>query len=194
MISSSSRTLFFISRFLVVKRMMKRRFSNPVSTLDVLTKDIKLGLALGQSVNANMPLGELCPPFSPRDRNWASAPSTAQRSTRCSRRGRGGNPVLIKEGLLGCGYKQRAYTCELPFLRKVRHPYGESDPRRGSSLRLFVISSRWSRSEFLQPLNPRIKVRTFGANALQSQSASAISESICWFRVFIFRKLVVDPL
>ena len=41
-------------------RMISGDFSNPVSTLDVLTKDIKLGLALGQSVNANMPLGELC--------------------------------------------------------------------------------------------------------------------------------------
>ncbi len=44
-------------------RMISGDFSNPVSTLDVLTKDIKLGLALGQSVNANMPLGELCAPF-----------------------------------------------------------------------------------------------------------------------------------
>ena len=43
--------------------MVRGDFSNPVSTLDVLTKDIKLGLALGQSVNANMPLGELCAPF-----------------------------------------------------------------------------------------------------------------------------------
>ena len=60
--------------------MVSGDFSNPVSTLDVLTKDIKLGLALGQSVNANMPLGELSAcPFSPKDRNWASAPSTAQR-------------------------------------------------------------------------------------------------------------------
>ena len=44
-------------------RMVSGDFSNPVSTLDVLTKDIKLGLVLGQSVNANMPLGELCLPF-----------------------------------------------------------------------------------------------------------------------------------
>ena len=44
-------------------RMISGDFSNPVSTLDVLTKDIKLGLALGESVNANMPLGELCAPF-----------------------------------------------------------------------------------------------------------------------------------
>ena len=44
-------------------RMISGDFSNPVSTLDVLTKDIKLGLALGQSVNANMHLGELCLPF-----------------------------------------------------------------------------------------------------------------------------------
>ena len=29
----------------------------------MLTKDIKLGLALGQSVNAYTPLGELCAPF-----------------------------------------------------------------------------------------------------------------------------------
>ena len=29
----------------------------------MLTKDIKLGLALGQSVSANMPLGDLCLPF-----------------------------------------------------------------------------------------------------------------------------------
>ena len=44
-------------------RMISGDFSNPVSTLDVLTKDIKLGLALGESVSANMPLGELCAPF-----------------------------------------------------------------------------------------------------------------------------------
>ena len=44
-------------------RMISGDFTNPVSTLDVLTKDIKLGLALGQSVNANMPLGDLCLPF-----------------------------------------------------------------------------------------------------------------------------------
>ena len=44
-------------------RMVSGNFSNPVSTLDVLTKDIKLGLALGESVDANMPLGELCTPF-----------------------------------------------------------------------------------------------------------------------------------
>ena len=34
-------------------------FTNPVSTLDVLTKDIKRP-SLGASVRANMPLGELC--------------------------------------------------------------------------------------------------------------------------------------
>ena len=34
-----------------------------MSTLDVLTKDIKLGLALGQSVSTNMPLGDICLPF-----------------------------------------------------------------------------------------------------------------------------------
>ena len=44
-------------------RMIGGDFSNPVSTLDVLTKDIKLGLALGESVSANMPLGDLCLPF-----------------------------------------------------------------------------------------------------------------------------------
>ena len=44
-------------------RMVSGDFTNPVSTLDVLTKDIKLGLALGESVDANMPLGELCAPF-----------------------------------------------------------------------------------------------------------------------------------
>ena len=44
-------------------RMISGDFTNPVSTLDVLTKDIKLGLALGQSVDANMPLGDLCLPF-----------------------------------------------------------------------------------------------------------------------------------
>ena len=44
-------------------RMVSGDFSNPVSTLDVLTKDIKLGFALGESVSANMPLGELCLPF-----------------------------------------------------------------------------------------------------------------------------------
>ncbi len=44
-------------------RMVSGDFSNPVSTLDVLTKDIKLGLALGESVSANMPLGDLCLPF-----------------------------------------------------------------------------------------------------------------------------------
>lgn len=44
-------------------RMVSGDFSNPVSTLDVLTKDIKLGLALGESVDANMPLGDLCLPF-----------------------------------------------------------------------------------------------------------------------------------
>jgi len=44
-------------------RMVSGDFTNPVSTLDVLTKDIKLGLALGQSVDANMPLGDLCLPF-----------------------------------------------------------------------------------------------------------------------------------
>ena len=44
-------------------RMISGDFTNPVSTLDVLTKDIKLGLNLGESVNANMPLGELCAPF-----------------------------------------------------------------------------------------------------------------------------------
>ena len=74
-------------------RMISGDFSNPVSTLDVLTKDIKLGLALGQSVSANMPLGELCAPFSPKDRNWASAPSTAPPSTRCSSTGKGVIPT-----------------------------------------------------------------------------------------------------
>lgn len=44
-------------------RMVSGDFTNPVSTLDVLTKDIKLGLALGQSVDANTPLGDLCLPF-----------------------------------------------------------------------------------------------------------------------------------
>ena len=44
-------------------RMISGDFTNPVSTLDVLTKDIKLGLALGQSVSANMPLGDICLPF-----------------------------------------------------------------------------------------------------------------------------------
>ena len=45
-------------------RMVSGDFSNPVSTLDVLTKDIKLGLSLRpESVNANMPLGDLCAPF-----------------------------------------------------------------------------------------------------------------------------------
>ena len=44
-------------------RMVSGDFTNPVSTLDVLTKDIKLGLALGESVDANMPLGDLCLPF-----------------------------------------------------------------------------------------------------------------------------------
>ena len=44
-------------------RMISGNFTNPVSTLDVLTKDIKLGLSLGESVSANMPLGELCAPF-----------------------------------------------------------------------------------------------------------------------------------
>ena len=44
-------------------RMISGDFSNPVSTLDVLTKDIKLGLALGESVSANMPLGDICLPF-----------------------------------------------------------------------------------------------------------------------------------
>ena len=43
--------------------MMSGDFTNPVSTLDAPAKDIKLGLALGESVDANMPLGELCLPF-----------------------------------------------------------------------------------------------------------------------------------
>ena len=43
--------------------MVRGDFTNPVSTLDVLTKDIKLGLTLGESVDAHMPLGELCAPF-----------------------------------------------------------------------------------------------------------------------------------
>ena len=43
--------------------MVSGDFSNPVSTLDVLSKDIKLGLSLGESVSAHMPLGELCAPF-----------------------------------------------------------------------------------------------------------------------------------
>ena len=43
--------------------MISGDFSNPVSTLDALTKDIKLGLSLGESVDAKMPLGELCAPF-----------------------------------------------------------------------------------------------------------------------------------
>ena len=43
-------------------RMISGDFSNPVSTLDVLTKDIKLGLALGQSVSANMPLAPCVEP------------------------------------------------------------------------------------------------------------------------------------
>ena len=44
-------------------RMVSGDYTNPVSTLDVLTKDIKLGLSLGESVDAHMPLGELCAPF-----------------------------------------------------------------------------------------------------------------------------------
>ncbi len=43
--------------------MISGDFTNPVSTLDAPTKDIKLGLSLGESVDANMPLGELCAPF-----------------------------------------------------------------------------------------------------------------------------------
>ena len=53
----------FYKSFLVVKRMVSGDFTNPVSTLDAPTKDIKLGLSLGESVSANMPLGELCAPF-----------------------------------------------------------------------------------------------------------------------------------
>ena len=44
-------------------RMINGDFSNPVSTLNVLTKDIKLGIALGKSVNANTSLGDICLPF-----------------------------------------------------------------------------------------------------------------------------------
>ena len=43
--------------------MVRGDFTNPVSTLDAPAKDIKLGLSLGESVSANMPLGELCAPF-----------------------------------------------------------------------------------------------------------------------------------
>ena len=52
-----------MGRVRVVNRMISGDFSNPVSTLDAPAKDIKLGLALGESVSANMPLGELCAPF-----------------------------------------------------------------------------------------------------------------------------------
>ena len=43
--------------------MISGDFSNTVSTLDAPAKDIKLGLALGQSVSANMLLGDICLPF-----------------------------------------------------------------------------------------------------------------------------------
>ncbi len=44
-------------------RMVSGRFTDPVSTLDVLTKDIRLGLKLAQSADARTPLGAVCLPF-----------------------------------------------------------------------------------------------------------------------------------
>ncbi len=44
-------------------RMIGRRFTKPVSTLDVLAKDIHLGLALGESAGALTPVGAVCLPF-----------------------------------------------------------------------------------------------------------------------------------
>lgn len=44
-------------------RMVSGRFTDPVSTLDVLTKDIKLGLKLARGAGARTPLGAVCLPF-----------------------------------------------------------------------------------------------------------------------------------
>lgn len=43
-------------------RMIRRRFSKPVSALDVLAKDMKLGIALARSASANTPVGDACLP------------------------------------------------------------------------------------------------------------------------------------
>lgn len=44
-------------------RMIRRRFSKPVSALDVLAKDMKLGLALGRGASALTPVGDACLPL-----------------------------------------------------------------------------------------------------------------------------------
>ncbi len=44
-------------------RMIAGNFAAPVSTLDVLTKDIKLGLALAREAAAPTPLGDVCLPY-----------------------------------------------------------------------------------------------------------------------------------
>ena len=43
-------------------RMIHRRFSKPVSALDVLAKDIRLGLSLARSASALTPVGDVCLP------------------------------------------------------------------------------------------------------------------------------------
>lgn len=43
--------------------MIRRRFSKPVSALDVLAKDMKLGLALGRGASALTPVGDACLPL-----------------------------------------------------------------------------------------------------------------------------------
>ena len=72
--------------------MVRGDFSNPVSTLDAPAKDIKLGLALGESVDAHMPLGELCAPFFTEGQELGLGPLDSAAIYKVFEHREGGNP------------------------------------------------------------------------------------------------------
>ncbi len=126
----------------VVKRMVRGDFSNPVSTLDAPAKDIKLGLALGESVDANMPLGELCLPFftEGQELGFGSLDSAAVYKVFEAREGV--NPDCSKRDYSGADTNNGRIHANFPFSGKFDTPTARATRSSHSVVVLHGIQNR----------------------------------------------------
>ena len=122
--------------------MVSGDFTNPVSTLDVLTKDIKLGLGLGESVSANMPLGDICLPFFTEGQELGFGTLDSAAVYKVFEAREGGNPDCSKRDCSGADTHYGRTHANFPFSGKFDTPTARATRSSHSAAVLHGIQNR----------------------------------------------------